>query len=212
MPKTVIDYTKSCVYRLIYNDITYYVGSTTNMRQRKTAHKNNSINENGDKYDMKLYKFIRDNEGFENWNMVMIQAYPECKTGNELRMYERQHYEFYKPSLNSQLPYVTEEEIINRNKQNSILFREINKEQIVIDKAEYYVENRERILEKLKNEYAENSNRHKNYYIDNKEEINKKSMERCMCECGVTYSRRHKSTHQATKKHINKMELINEEK
>lgn len=67
MPKKPIDYTKACVYRLIYNDVTHYVGSTTNMRQRKASHKNNTNSKKSDKYDMELYKFIRDNGGWDKW-------------------------------------------------------------------------------------------------------------------------------------------------
>jgi hypothetical protein len=42
-----------------------------------------------EKYDMRIYQFIRDDGGFNEWQIVMIEAYPERKTGDELRMYER---------------------------------------------------------------------------------------------------------------------------
>ena len=84
MPKKPINYQKACVYRLIYNDITYYVGSTTNMRQRKSQHRRGCYNEKNKDYNYQLYKFIRENEGFNNWKMIMVHAYPECKTSEEL--------------------------------------------------------------------------------------------------------------------------------
>lgn len=130
MPKTPIDYTKSCIYRFIYNDITYYVGSTTNMKQRKSRHKYDTNNVKSEKYDMKLYKFIRENGGWENWEMILVQDYPECKSSDELRKYEREHYEFYKPSLNLRIPYITEEEIIKRDEINHKLYRETNRDKI----------------------------------------------------------------------------------
>lgn len=46
MPKKTVDYSRAVVYRLIHNFITYYVGSTTNFRIRKSHHKSTSKNEN----------------------------------------------------------------------------------------------------------------------------------------------------------------------
>ena len=205
MPKKPIDYTKACVYRLIYNDVTHYVGSTTNMRQRKASHKNNTNSKKSDKYDMELYKFIRENGGWGKWKMIQIEAYPNCKTSEELRKWERFHYDIYKPSLNSIRPYITEEEKIEKQRECGEKYRDENKEQIVVNKAEYYQENKERILEKCKQDYAESNEKQLQYYQDNKEIINEKRKERCMCECGVTYASRHRIVHQKTQKHINLM-------
>lgn len=58
MPRKPINYTKSCVYRLVYNFITYYVGSTTNMCKRKSQHKYDCNNKNSKQYNIELYKFI----------------------------------------------------------------------------------------------------------------------------------------------------------
>lgn len=205
MPKKPIDYSKAMVYRLIYNYITYYVGSTTNMCKRKARHKYNTNGEKSDKYYMDLYIFIRANGGWDNWQMIQIETYPDCKSSEELRMHERFHYDIYKPSLNSQLPYITEEEKVESQRELGVQWREENKEKIVIDKADYYQENKERLLEKQNKYYTENIERCKQYYLDNIKEINDKKKERCMCECGVEYARRHKVVHQQTKKHINLM-------
>ena len=52
-----------------------------------------------------MYKFIRDNGGWtEEWCMVMVKEYPDCKTKNELHQYERDAYDFYKPDLNINRP------------------------------------------------------------------------------------------------------------
>lgn len=110
MTKTAIDYSKACVYRLIYNDITYYVGSTTNMRIRKSNHKSCCNNNESKDYNYPLYKFIRENGGWGEWSMILIQSYPDCKSSDELRMYERDHYDFYKPNLNKLKPYTSIDE------------------------------------------------------------------------------------------------------
>jgi hypothetical protein len=42
--------------------------------------------------------------------MILIESYPECKTSEELRKYERFHYDIIRPELNVYRPYTTEEE------------------------------------------------------------------------------------------------------
>jgi GIY-YIG catalytic domain len=112
MPKLPIDYSKSCVYRLIHNHENYYVGSTTNFVKRKAEHKSNSNNEKDKKYNLPIYKFIRETGGWidNDWDMILIESYPECKTSEELRKYERFHYDVIRPKLNVSRPHRTEDE------------------------------------------------------------------------------------------------------
>lgn len=58
----------SCVYKIYCLDkkITeYYIGSTNNIIKRSITHKFNCSNLN-----TKIYKFIRDNGGWDNWEMI----------------------------------------------------------------------------------------------------------------------------------------------
>jgi hypothetical protein len=106
MPRTMVDYSKSCVYRIAWKDTTYYVGSTTNFTNRKFQHKYAAKDM---KNEFKLYKFIRDNGGWtDEWCMVLVNEYPDCKTANELHQYERDAYDFYKPELNIYKPALRE--------------------------------------------------------------------------------------------------------
>lgn len=152
MPKTPIDYSKACVYRLIYNDITYYVGSTTNMRLRKSQHRIDSNYEKGEKYNRPLYKFIRDTGGWNiGWSMILIETYPQCKTSDELRKYERHHYDIYKPSLNLNKPYITIEEVKERQKQYDIENKDkIRKETNCVCGGKYIHNHKARHLKTLK--------------------------------------------------------------
>jgi hypothetical protein len=45
-----------------------YIGTTTSFDERKRAH-NYNVNNN---YDNKVYNFIRENGGWENWSMIVI--------------------------------------------------------------------------------------------------------------------------------------------
>ena len=60
MPKTIIDYSKTIIYRIVCKDLTIkdcYIGHTTNFIKRKQAHKNvcNSDNINHKNYNIYLY-------------------------------------------------------------------------------------------------------------------------------------------------------------
>ena len=52
------DYSKSCVYEITWKETIYYVGSTKNFEKRSSNHKNDYKNENSDKYNKPLYKFL----------------------------------------------------------------------------------------------------------------------------------------------------------
>ena len=217
MPKKPINYQKACVYRLIYNDITYYVGSTTNMRQRKSQHRRGCYNEKNKDYNYQLYKFIRENEGFNNWKMIMVHAYPECKTSEELRMHERNHIEELKPSLNVNRPIVTEEEKQNEANDRSRKARSKNPEQLKqwrLENAEhikkyklqYCVDNADKIREYAEAHRDEINLKGKMYREANAEKIKERDKKTIVCECGRVVNLRHKKSHEKLKIHINLME------
>ena len=97
------DYAKTIIYRLVCNDTNIkecYVGSTTNMIKRKQQHKAQSSKETSRDYNKKKYIFIRNNGGFENWSMIMIEEFP-CENNLQSRQRERYYQEFFNASLNS---------------------------------------------------------------------------------------------------------------
>ena len=105
MPKDNIDYSNTIIYKIYCNNDTItdtYVGHTTNFFVRKHQHKNAC---NDSKNVLKIYKTIRENGGWGNWNMIEIAKY-NCKDSTEARIKEQQHYEELKSTLNSCPPYV----------------------------------------------------------------------------------------------------------
>ena len=85
-------YENSLVYKLCCNDpeITdIYVGSTCNFKVRKYDHKKCCNNETHKEHNRYVYRFIRENGGWENWSMVMIKKYPHLKDMYELHHKER---------------------------------------------------------------------------------------------------------------------------
>ena len=137
MPLNNIDYSKTIIYKIVCNDLNIkdvYIGHTTDFIRRKQTHRKNCSQESSYKYNTKLYSFIRDNGGFNNFQMLMIETF-ECKNGNEARTRERYWYEELKPNLNSRLPFITKQEYLeNHRKQKREYdkkYREINREKIL---------------------------------------------------------------------------------
>ena len=87
MTRLQIDYSKSSIYRLVFNHDTHYVGSTTSISKWKSQHKTPSKNE---KHVSPLYLFIRESGGRETgWDMVLIENFPAWTSSEELRQRER---------------------------------------------------------------------------------------------------------------------------
>jgi hypothetical protein len=119
MPLKNIDYSKTIMYKIVCNDLNIkdvYVGHTTDFIRRKQTHRKHCIQENSYKYNTKLYSFIRENGGFNNFQMLMIESF-DCKDANEARTRERYWYETLNANLNSCLPIQTERERENRNEK-----------------------------------------------------------------------------------------------
>jgi len=100
MPKVYIDYSNTIIYKITCKDETIsdvYVGHTTNFVQRKYAHKIGSTNLDN---KCKLYQVIRDNGGWENWKMEIIDVI-NCKDVCEARKKEQEYFVLVKATLNS---------------------------------------------------------------------------------------------------------------
>jgi hypothetical protein len=185
MPRKPIDYSKGLIYKIVCKDLEckdIYVGSSTNFTKRKTNHKSNCYNENQPHYNLKLYQTIRQNGGWDNWEMLEVEKYP-CNDGNELRARERVKYEELKANMNIQYPNRTIKEwnVVNKDKKNK-------------QWKKYFNKNKDKINSKKRQTYNEN-----------KEKISEKRKEKIECECGLYYTGSHKLRHQSSNKHIQLM-------
>ena len=119
MPKHEIDYSNTIIYKITCDDSNIsdlYVGHTTNFVQRKHAHKQSCINEKSLNYKCKLYDVIRNNGGWENWKMEIINFF-NCKNHYEARKKEQEYFLSLTATLNSIEPYAIPKpkEIIVKN-------------------------------------------------------------------------------------------------
>ena len=144
MPKAAMDYSKTNIYKIVCNDLTIkdcYVGHTTDMTKRKCCHKSNCNNEKSKYHNYKIYQIIRENGGWENWNMVLVEEFP-CEDKYQACKRERDVYEELGAKLNTYRPYATQED----NKEKCKEYREKHKQYY----QEYRVEHRAEIKEKRK--------------------------------------------------------------
>jgi len=95
MPKVQIDFSKTIIYKIVHKEDPdnheSYVGHTTEFTKRKNSHKRRCENPADKKHHLKVYKYIRENGGWDNFIMLEIEKYP-CNDGNEARARENYWY------------------------------------------------------------------------------------------------------------------------
>lgn len=104
------------VYKLCCDDVKeFYIGSSENFIERKRRHKSNCNNPNSTEYNYKVYKYIRENGGYENWKYETIEE-KEFENKNVLKIREQHYIDLFKPSLNMVNAIENEEQ--RKQKQN----------------------------------------------------------------------------------------------
>jgi len=235
MPKTQTDYLRTIIYKICCRDVSIndiYIGHTTNFTQRKQNHKSSCCNENSNNYNLYVYKFIRENGGWDNWTMIQLEEH-NCKNKREAEATEHYWIEQLAAKLNSNKPHAMckEEPQLYKHcwyeeKKDYILQKakvhyEENKEQKLEYSKQYAIENSEHIAEK-QNEYREQNKEklaeqkkiyretHKeeikqmisNWCEANKEKLKEKRGEVINCDCGNQYTFGNKHRHLQSKIHI----------
>ena len=154
----------------------FYIGSTHDEIQREKNDKDTCNNENSVKYNYKVYNYIRENGGWDNWIFEVIQEFP-CENKIELVIQEQYHYDLLNPTLNSKRPYIPEEERKEDKAIYDAKYREEKQEEIKIYHAKYRKDNSEKRNKKFMCdcgiEYTHNhrarhfdTNRHKKFILN----------------------------------------------
>jgi hypothetical protein len=208
----MIQYNKSTIYKLCCKDANIteiYIGSTTNFRLRKSQHKCFCNNEKCKQYDYKVYKFIRQNGGFNNWEMIEIEKV-NATDKKDLHKNERRVIEELRPVLNCRIPCQTQKEYyienIDKIKEQKKEYRTKNIDIFKEREKEYRAKNSDKIKEREKEYRAKNSDkikeREKEYRAKNSDKIKEQNKEKIDCECGFNITKRHIVRHKKSQKHI----------
>lgn len=216
MPVKNIDYSKTIIYKICCNDLNVkeiYVGSTCNFIKRKSKHKDSCNNIKSKQYNYKLYQFIRDNQGWENFSMIEIEKY-SCNDNNEARSRERYWYENLNATLNIIKPIRTIEEKTEYDKEyrQTEKYKEYEQSE---QRKEYQKEYQktEKCKEYKKSYYDEHKEYYKEYSKDYEQSEKRKNYkqqikEKVTCLCGAIISINSKSRHDRTFKHISKTQSL----
>ena len=186
------DYSKTSIYKIVCTDPNVkecYVGSTCNLSRRKTRHKNDCYYKDSKCFNYPVYKFIRENGGFENWTVIQLHEF-SCENKQEKDKVEREWIEKIKPELNGNVPAKTKEEYKKYHNEYAKKWQKT-------DKYKLYHE-----------EYVK-TDKYKKYQKDYKstEKYKNSRKEKITCECGCKVSRGNKATHRKSLKHKKLMEL-----
>ena len=115
-------------------DSPIYIGSTKDFNKREGTHKSDCNNPNSKSYNYKVYQYLRENGGWDNFKMLEI-GMVEYETDEELRIEEQKWIEDLGPTLNDKKSYRTIEDKKELNRQC---------------RKRYYKKHKETVLEKMK--------------------------------------------------------------
>jgi len=150
-----------------------YVGHTTNFTNRIRQHKVQTENDNYNKSHYKLYQTIRQNGGWDEWEMVELEKF-QASSKLEARMKEQEFIDKYGANLNSLKAYISEEDRTALKKQITQKYREDNKELLREQTKKYKAEHKEIIAEQMKKYRAE----HKKEIYEKAKEYKEKNSEK----------------------------------
>jgi hypothetical protein len=138
------DYSKTVMYKLVCKDTNVseiYVGHTTNVKKRRSHHMDNSKYINRKNYNLKVYQYIRENGGWNNWDMIIFEDYP-CNDIFEATKREGYWIKELQANLNCKIAGRTKSEWQKENREN-------NKEKEKEKKKQYYEKIKEKTKEKV---------------------------------------------------------------
>ena len=156
------------IYKIVSDDLPdyAYVGSTKSMKDRKYHHKKTCNNPNMKNHNLKVYQTIRENGGWENWRMVLVEECGEI-SNNQARIRE----EHYRLKLNANM---------NTNRACILVGKKEHDKQL-------YASNREEKKAQAKQNYAANKEMKLNYALE-------KVTCECGCVINKGHLSRHKKT------------------
>jgi len=109
MPRQAINYENTIIYKIQHLDdeTLLYVGHTTDFTKRKSAHKANLKSTNSKAYNYKVYQMIRDNGGWDMFNMTEIETF-SCSDRREAEAEEDKIMREMKTTMNRNRAYLTD--------------------------------------------------------------------------------------------------------
>ena len=207
------DYSKGKLYKLVsdFTEKTYVGGTIKELSVRKSEHETGCdrwINEKPNSPYVSSFELLKLGE----CRIELLENFP-CNNRRELEERERYWIEHTPNCVNKVIPFRTAEEKRERmqkyNQKYDAEYYILNRESMLERAKEYYILNKESKIERAKEYYILNKERilerAKEYYILNREKSLQRVTEKITCECGVIICRGSKARHSRTQKHIEAM-------
>lgn len=135
------------IYKIVCKDKNirdFYIGSTINFNRRKSVHKHYC----NSGFNLKLYNFINQNQGWDNFEMEIVQKYANIQNRNELNQIEYKFILNMNPTLN-----ITNPGQYKNKADYKLKYQRKNKEKTRQWAKTYYDKNRELVKEKALKKY-----------------------------------------------------------
>ena len=153
-----------------------YVGSTYNWNKRVEKHRATSKYPHKEGHNQLKYQIIRENGGWENWNMICIEECDETiQTDKEASKIEEKWRKELDAKMNMKKAHRTKEDLQEYQKNYTEKWRK--------DNADYKKE------------------KDKEYREKNEAKIKAHKAEKHNCPCGGKYTNCHKREHEKSGKH-----------
>lgn len=144
MPRGTIDYSNTIIYKITCKNPSIkqiFVGHTTNLSQKKHSHKTTCNDPKKRDYNLQMYKIIRQNGGWENWEVTEIARH-NCKNATEAKIKECEQRlllsnDFDLHSMSATNTFEQEQkELAEKEEQKKLEELELQKEQEELEKKE----------------------------------------------------------------------------
>ena len=170
-----MDYSKACIYKIVNIDNCddtdnkdFYIGSCKHFNTRRISHKSACNNIKSKNHNLRIYRYIRQNGGWNQWNMILLEEYP-CDSKYELELRERELIEELKPNINKNIP--------------------------TRSRKERYLKDRDRLKQKYLDNRQKKLAYQNQYNLINKERLSQKTLcDHCGCNVRKDCLTRHKRT------------------
>jgi len=190
------------IYCLDENITDCYIGSTNDLEDRIYKHKFSCNTPSDRGYNYKVYKFIRNNGGFTNFDFMILEQFNTIIDKQDLFKIEGQYIKTNNTNLNDRIAGRTKQEY---KKDNQVYVKQMEKEKNKkwnvknkIYYTEYYIKNKKKLQQQKKIKYEEN-----------KKQINEENKKKVECEfCKSLIRKTNLKRHQNTDKCKNFQTII----
>ena len=173
------DFSNCYIYHIKSKDgVVHYVGSTSNINSRRSKHRYCCSHEKDKNYNLDIYKYIRDQGGFDQFEIIPISKIENISNKTDLLIAERLEMEKHSGLKNMKGSYLSGEERIEQQRQ----WVKNNPEKNAEYCKKYYESNKDQINQQTRQWQKNNPEKkreiNRKYRETNREKINERQRQK----------------------------------